>query len=131
MFCAYCGTQVPGSAKFCAQCGQAMPLRQPETAPEPTTPAPARRRGTGRGLPSLLAAGLLLGALIGFLMRPSVALIGQLPLMTVVTRGSMLTGIDQLLIPVAQESFNVMLAGAAIGAAAGFGLSRVLTRRAS
>jgi hypothetical protein len=50
--------------------------------------------------------GILLGGIIGILTRPSVFLVGQLPLTAVLTRGATLSGIDQLLVPVAQSSFN-------------------------
>ena len=76
----------------------------------------------------MLAIGILVGGFLGFLMRPSVFLIGQLPFGTVITRGSALSGIDQLLVPTAQQSFNVMVLGALIGAAVGFGLSRLLPK---
>lgn len=84
-------------AKFCARCGQGTAAIQ--SVPIATTaPAPA--------LTIMLAVGFLVGGFIGFLMRPSVLLIGQLPFGTVVTRGSALSGIDQLLVPTAQQSFN-------------------------
>jgi len=46
-------------------------------------------------------------------------LIGQLPFGAVITRGSTLKGVDQLLVPLAQKSFNIMMAGLVIGAAVG------------
>lgn len=66
------------------------------------------------------AAGFLIGGFVGFLARPSIALIGQLPFDTVISRGAGLKGLDQmLLLPLAQQSFNVMLIGAVVGAVAG------------
>jgi amino acid transporter len=62
--------------------------------------------------------GVLLGGYVGFLLRPA-ALIGQLPFKTVILRGANLGGIDRLLVPVAQTSFNAMVAGAIVGAAVG------------
>jgi hypothetical protein len=59
--------------------------------------------------------GLVVGAFIGFLLRPDAFLIGQLPFTTVITRGSSLTGMDLILVPTAQMSFNVLLAGAIVG----------------
>ena len=61
---------------------------------------------------------MLLGGYVGFLLRPA-ALIGQLPFKTVILRGANLGGIDRLLVPVAQTSFNAMVAGAIVGAAVG------------
>ncbi|MGC9948270.1 MAG: hypothetical protein ABSF64_18040 [Bryobacteraceae bacterium] len=63
--------------------------------------------------------GFLLGGVIGFLLRPSATLIGQLPFRTVITRGANLSGLERLLVPTAQTSFNAMLVGAIIGAVAG------------
>jgi hypothetical protein len=64
-------------------------------------------------------AGFFIGGLIAFLFRPSFFLIGQLPFGAVISRGTTLKGMDQLLVPLAQESFNVMLIGAVIGGIAG------------
>jgi hypothetical protein len=44
-------------------------------------------------------------------------LVGPLPFETVVLRGSNLRGVEALLVSVAQESFNIMVAGAVAGAA--------------
>jgi hypothetical protein len=63
-----------------------------------------------------LLAAALAGAFLGFLFRPSVPLLGQLPFNTVITRGGNLQGIDQLLKSFAEESFNYMLIGAILGA---------------
>jgi hypothetical protein len=113
MFCANCGAQVSDGAPFCAQCGAG------------TAPVPGLKRGPGGpGLVVMIALGFLAGGFIGFLLRPSVFLLGQLPFEMVITRGSALAGIDQLLVPAAQQSFNVMLLGAIIGSATGFALSR-------
>jgi len=60
--------------------------------------------------------GAVLGGLVGFLMRPSLPLVGQLPFSTVITRGSNLTGLDMLLKSTAEQSFNYMLIGAIVGA---------------
>ena len=84
------------------------------------------QRAPGVGM--MVAAGLAVGGIIGFMMRPSVMLIGQLPFETVITRGSALSGFDRLLLPAAQQSFNVLVAGALIGGAAAFGLHRWLRK---
>lgn len=60
--------------------------------------------------------GAILGGLVGFLLRPSLPLIGQLPFSTVITRGSNLSGIDMLLKSTAEQSFNYMVIGVIVGA---------------
>jgi len=81
-------------------------------------------RSIGFGL-----VGLVLGGVIGFLLRPSAMLVGQLPFETVISRGENLQGLDKLLVPIAQTSFNVMVAGAIIGTAVGIVLPRLLSWR--
>jgi hypothetical protein len=83
---------------------------------------------TGIGLGAL---GLIMGALIGFLLRPSVMLIGQLPFETVISRGTTLQGLDKVLVSTAETSFNIMLVGAIIGAVMGVALGRVLASKKS
>ena len=41
--------------------------------------------------------GAAIGGFLGFLLRPSVPLVGPLPFETVITRGANLTGLDSLL----------------------------------
>jgi hypothetical protein len=53
------------------------------------------------------------------MLRPSALGIGQLPFETVLTAGSNLQGIDQLLQPVAQRSFKYLVIGVILGAIAG------------
>ena len=136
MFCPNCGTQATNPAKYCGHCGQAFPPGPPAVAAvalpvalrSPAQPAPPQPGSFGAA-GMMLALGSVVGGAIGFVMRPSVMLIGQLPFETVITRGSNLSGIDQILVPTAQSSFNVMLIGALIGAAVGFGLGRLLGAR--
>lgn len=59
--------------------------------------------------------GFFLGSLIGFLLRPSVFLVGQLPFIHVLIRGTALSGMDTMLIPAAQTSFNYMFVGGILG----------------
>jgi hypothetical protein len=73
--------------------------------------------------------GLIVGAFIGFLLRPSAMLVGQLPFETVVSRGANLRGFDQLLVPTAEMSFNIMMVGAIIGAVAGAIIGRLTAAR--
>ena len=76
----------------------------------------------------LVVLGFVVGGGIGFMLRPSAFIVGQLPFQTVITQGTALSGLDQLLIPTAQQSFNVMLIGAAVGAVIGFVLHRVMAK---
>jgi ACS family hexuronate transporter-like MFS transporter len=63
--------------------------------------------------------GLIAGSWVGFLLRPAAALVGKLSFGAVISRGSSLTAADQVLVPLAQQSFNYLLAGAALGVVAG------------
>jgi hypothetical protein len=65
---------------------------------------------------------------VAFLLRPSAMLVGQLPFGVVMTRGVYLRDFDQVLVPVAQTSFNVTLAGAVLGALAGLGIASLRSR---
>jgi len=76
----------------------------------------------------LLGAGV--GGLVGFLLRPSVVIIGQLPFSTVITRGSNLSGLDTLLKGAAETSFNYILVGVLLGAAAGWAFRQYSLKRA-
>jgi small basic protein len=67
----------------------------------------------------LAIVGLLIGGVVGFLLRPSVPLMGQLPFSTVITRGTNLRGLDQLLLGYARSSFNYLVAGIVLGAVVG------------
>ena len=80
----------------------------------------------------LPVAGLtLLGALLGFLIRPSAPEVGQLPFSTVIVRGAAgpFDEPDPVLVAVAQSSFNLVGAGAILGLAVGIGLSVLAARR--
>lgn len=70
--------------------------------------------------------GFFVGGLLGFLLRPSVFLVGQLPFGTVITRGYSLQGMDALLVPAAQTSFNIMLISAVIGTIIGSVIGRLI-----
>lgn len=63
--------------------------------------------------------GFLLGCAIGFLFRPSILLVGQLPFLVVLTRGAGLKGMDAMFIPAAQTSFNYMFVAGILGAILG------------
>lgn len=78
------------------------------------------RRCTSGPVVGLGIVGLLIGGFVAFLLRPAIPLIGkQLPFEHVITRGANLERIDQILAPLAQRSFNMMLAGAILGAVTG------------
>ena len=66
---------------------------------------------------------------MGFWFRPSIPLIGQLPLDAVITRGENLRGIDVMLRGVAQQSFNYIVCGVLIGALVGFVLTQIDRKR--
>ena len=95
----------------------------------------ARRQGKSlqtflfSGTPGSMILGLLLGGLVGFLLRPAVPLVGQLPFTVVITRGSNLTGLDQMLVSAAKTSFNYLAAGGLIGALAGVALTQFIRKR--
>lgn len=124
MYCSHCGSAISGDDVFCRTCGAAQqrratrPAQQAANAPVVIVAEPPATGRAHRAVP-LAVAGFLIGGLIGFMMRPSVIFIGQLPFGTVITRGSNLTGIDQLLRSTAENSFNQMLTAAVLGAVAG------------
>jgi Na+/proline symporter len=70
--------------------------------------------------------GLIGGAFIGFLLRPAVFLGAQVPFEAVITRGA---NLEAALVPVAEASFNYMMAGAIIGAVAGAITGHLATSR--
>ncbi len=74
-------------------------------------------------------AGFLIGGLVGFLARPSAFFLGQLPFEHVISRGATLKVMDQMLVPLAQRSFNITLIGAIIGAVAGIVIGYFVGRK--
>jgi len=89
----------------------------------------AETRGGSRAI-GLGLLGFMIGGTVGFLLRPSAMLVGQLPFGTVITRGASLQGLDMVLVGTAQTSFNVMLAGAIIGAVIGVITAWAMSRKA-
>lgn len=59
--------------------------------------------------------GILVGGYIGFMLRPSLLLVGQLPFEKIIFAGLNLKGVDQLFVKTAQTSFLYMALGAAGG----------------
>ena len=129
---------------WCTNCGEPLPedikAKLPTVAAllasrsnSSTDTAPIANPGPQQG-DSRLSIGLLglvAGAAIGFLTRPSTFLVGQLPLSTVLTRGGNLGGLDQLLVPAAQASFNQMLVFAVLGGAVGVGIGWMVRQSAT
>lgn len=76
-----------------------------------------------QGFGAVIVAGFI-GGFIGFLARPSVPLIGQLPLGIVLTRGQALTGLDAILRSTAEQSFNYVCFGVLAGIGVGFILQK-------
>ncbi len=91
------------------------------------TSGPPPRTSGGRTVP--VVAGVVLGLVVSFLLRPSVPLTGQLPLGIVLTRGATLRDLDALLIPVAQQSFNYLLAGGVVGGVGGLLFAQFFSRK--
>lgn len=73
--------------------------------------------------------GFVAGGILGFLYRPSAFLIGQLPFDIVITRGTKLKGLDQVLISMAQTSFNNMAAAAIAGSVIGIVIGLLMSKR--
>ncbi len=107
MFCSACGKEIAGEARFCSGCGNLAPHLVRDQSVNDGTVIPVWL---------FCVAGAMIGAIIGYLTRPSALLVGQLPFGIVVTGGATLQGLDQLLVPIAQQSFNQMLTGTILGA---------------
>jgi amino acid transporter len=73
------------------------------------------------------AIGALAGGVIAFLLRPSV-LGQQLPFMDVITRGTTLTGVERFAVPLAETSFNFLMAGTFVGLLVGWGAYHLIRR---
>lgn len=73
--------------------------------------------------------GFFIGGLIGFLLRPSAFLVGQLSLGQVISRGANFAGMDQMLIPLAQKSFNIMVGVAIVGAIVGALIGQYISKK--
>ncbi|WP_298139440.1 hypothetical protein [Acidiferrobacter sp.] len=82
-----------------------------------------------RSISPLAALFAVAGAVTGYLLRPSDIFGHQLPLSVVLTRGSDLHGLNRLLVPLAQRSFNEVLAGLILGAVLGTVVGALINRR--
>ena len=115
--CPSCGVFQNAEKKLCPNCENDLtnvPIHKPIKSNNFSTLDNLKSPIVGLGF-----VGFLLAGFIAFLARPSAALIGQIPFGVVITRGMHLKGMDQLLVPLAQQSFNIMLIGAIIGAVSG------------
>ncbi|MGO9261140.1 MAG: zinc ribbon domain-containing protein [Bryobacteraceae bacterium] len=106
MFCAQCGHSIPDHAGFCIGCGTAV-RKAPQTD----------RPHSQTSLLSYGILGLLVGAIIGYLTRPSIPILGRQPTLDIVlTGGSNLHGINRVLAPLAQQAQHQVITYACIGA---------------
>jgi zinc-ribbon domain len=125
MFCVNCGREIANGVKFCDACGTAASFQAPLATPFAHGANPVR---IDAPIWLFCIIGGILGGIIGYLTRPSAFLVGQLPFGTVVTGGAGLQGLDQLLVPIARQSFNQMLIGTIVGALLG-GIAGAVLRR--
>jgi hypothetical protein len=125
MFCVNCGREIGIGVNFCDACGTAAPFQAPTATPLAHAGNPVR---IDTPIWLFCIIGGILGGIIGYLTRPSAFLVGQLPLGTVITGGAGLQGLDQLLVPIARQSFNQMLTGTIVGAVLG-GIAGAILRR--
>ncbi|MDD3966100.1 MAG: hypothetical protein WC372_04960 [Candidatus Neomarinimicrobiota bacterium] len=86
------------------------------------------KKNTKKVVVSFGVLGLLLGAFIGFLSRPSSPIAGRVSFIDALTRGASLEGVNQVMLSLAQRSFDIMLIGALIGLVAGL-LAACLIKR--
>ncbi|HEX8888340.1 MAG TPA: zinc ribbon domain-containing protein [Pyrinomonadaceae bacterium] len=120
--CPACNSEVSNQAAACPKCGH--PIKDPEpvkvSTSRPFVPLKKKNVPTSR-MPVIgwIIIGFLVGAFIGFQLRPSVPLVGQLPFDVVISQGSNLRGLDRMLVSSAQASFNIMIVGGVLGAIVG------------
>lgn len=126
MYCVGCGKEFLQAMNFCDACGASAPSQVPASPPFANVGASAL--GVDAPLWLFCVVGGMLGGIIGYLTRPSALLVGQLPFGIVITGGAGLQGLDQLLAPVAQQSFNQMVTGAIVCAVLGGVVGAILRR---
>jgi Short C-terminal domain/Double zinc ribbon len=108
--------------------GQQVPEQLPIDKEQPIIKAESNSTSRARWR-SFTILGLILGALLGYLLRPSIPLIGkQLDFETVISQGTNLKGMDQILVPLAETSFNYLLFGSIIGAIVGLASAYLLSK---
>jgi hypothetical protein len=124
MYCVGCGNQIPQNVSFCGACGAKAFSDAPAAAQFSLAAMDTFRSGAPLWL--FLVIGGAVGAFAGYLTRPSAFLIGQLPFWTVITGGAFLQGLDQMLVPLAQQSLEQMLTGAIVGVVLGGATGAIL-----
>jgi hypothetical protein len=110
----------------CKACGRHLPMtirerldKEPRDAEVSRTSVATDLRSSGGAL-VFAVLGALAGFVIAFLLRPSVPILGQLPVEMVITRGATLSGLGEMARPLAEQSFNLVVAGTLLGAIIGY-----------
>jgi uncharacterized OB-fold protein len=130
--CPACNSEVSNQAIACPKCGHPIKDPEPVQVSKSNTFTPVTKGNSSSSRSPILSwavIGFLVGGCIGFQLRPSVPLVGQLPFDVVISQGSNLRGADHLLIPFAQASFNEMLTGAILGAIIGIIIGAVRSKK--
>lgn len=84
--------------------------RSPSSKTQPLPETPHRAKENFVTMKSILAVlGAILGAAVGFVLRPANMLTGQLDFETTLLRGTNLTGVNRLLVFQAEASFNFLI----------------------
>ena len=120
MYCAGCGKEIARGMNSCRSCGTPV-SRFASTAQFANGRAKKVRVDVLAWLfcvPVWLfcVIGGFVGAIVGYLTRPSEEMAGQLPFQTVITGGESLRDFERMLVPLAQESVNHVLASVVVGA---------------
>ncbi|MDT5060558.1 MAG: hypothetical protein QOH63_1017 [Acidobacteriota bacterium] len=132
--CPACNSEVSNQAVACPRCGQPIKAPQPVKVSTSSTFIPLQRKSSSTSRKTIVGLGFLgflIGGIIGFLLRPSAPFIGQLPFEIVITQGSNLRGLDQVLAPIAQASFMTMIEGAILGVVSGAVVGAFLAKKKS
>ena|SRR5579883_79595 len=124
--CPGCGTDVHIDNDYCDACGHVFSKGPDGGVERPIQPGQPTQSASGSNALMFSICGLVAGSVISFLMRPAVPFVGQLPLDTVLARGTNLQGLDRLLVSVAETSFNYLVLGAILGGGAGAGVSYLM-----
>ncbi len=120
--CLHCKVEVDEEMEICWNCGfdkqgKILSSEQGDSFHKAKEEVLGPKQGTGL---LFTIIGAIIGSIIGYILRPSIPLIGKLPFEAVITRGTSLKGFDQLLISVAQDSFNYLIIGLVGGGLLGY-----------